>query len=246
MKIALAAAVLTGVASLGAQAPLAFDAVSIRANGSGSRSGGVGPQGAGIRATNSTIGSLVRWAWELNSFELVGGPGWLDVDRSDIVATSAMTPDLPRTRAMTRAMLEERFALAVRRELRPMPVYALLPMREGRSLRAGLRASTTDCAAAFCGSRIDRGSVESRGITLDDFAKTMAGAAGRVIVDRTGFQGLHDIDLSFEPEPGSPGARTDVPSLFTALEEQLGLKLDPQTADVPVFVIEKIERPTPN
>jgi uncharacterized protein (TIGR03435 family) len=233
-------------ATLHAQAP-SFDAVSIRTNKSGSFSGGVGPTpGGGLKATNATLQGMVLWAWELNGLELIGGPRWLDEARFDIVATASGSPDIHRTRAMTRTMIEERFQLKLQRQTRKLPVYALTLARTDGKLGPSLRQSNVDCATSYCGSKISGGVVDSIGHSMADFAKTHADRAGRIIVDRTGLHGRFDVTLRFNPDPGGPRSTPDFPAFFTAVEEQLGLKLTPQNADVEVFVIADVEKPTEN
>ena len=230
--------------ALRAQAP-AFEVVSVKINRGTSRSSGIGPRpGGGIAATNTTVRSLILWAWELNALELVGGPDWTDQVRYDILATAVGAPDLATTRVMARAMLEERFKLVLRQEKMARPVYTLVAADEGR-LGPKLRRSTADCEKAFCGSLVDDGVVKSTGISIEDFAETVAGIAGRVIVDRTGLTGLFDLELSFDPGPGR-AARPELPSFFTAVKEQLGLRLDADTAPIDVFVIADVERPAEN
>src|SRR5215207_5507587 len=114
--------------TLQAQAPApSFEVVSIKINRTASRSSGTGPRpGGGIAATNSTVRSLILWAWELNDLELIGGPDWIDQVRFDILATAMGAPDLSTTRAMTRAMLGERFNLVLRKEMRRRPIYSLV------------------------------------------------------------------------------------------------------------------------
>jgi uncharacterized protein (TIGR03435 family) len=232
--------------TLPAQVPT-FEVASVKINRTTTRSSGIGPRpGGGIAATNTTVRSLTLWAWELNSLELIGGPDWIDQERFDILATAAGAPDLATTRAMTRTLLEERFKLVLRKEIRDRPVYSLVVADAGR-LGPALRQSTVDCANAFCGSLIDTGVIKSTGITIDDFAKTVAGIAGRVIVNRTGLTGSFDLELrGFDPGPGQAGARPELPSFFTALREQLGLRLDADTAPIEVFVIAGVERPAEN
>ena len=230
--------------TLRAQAP-AFEVVSVKINKTTTRSSGISPRpGGGIAATNTTVRSLILWAWELNSLELIGGPDWIDHVRYDIVATAVSAPDLATTRAMARTMLEERFKLVLRQEKMARPVYSLVTA-DGATLGPKLRRSTIDCAKAFCGSLVDEGVVKSTGISIDDFAETVAGVAGRVIIDRTGLTGVFDLELSFDPGPGR-AARPDLPSFFTAVKGQLGLKLDADTAPIDVFVIAGVERPSEN
>jgi uncharacterized protein (TIGR03435 family) len=233
-------------ATLPAQTP-AFDAVSIRTNTSGSFSGGVGPTpGGGIRATNASLQGMILWAYQLNGLELIGGPQWLDQDRFDIVATASGEPDYQRTLAMTRAMIEERFQLKLRKEMRRLPVYALTVARPDGRLGPSLRPSAVDCVTAWCGSKISGGVVDSTAVTMADFAKTHADRVGRIIVDRTGLNGKYDVTLRYNPDPGGPRSTPDFPAFFTAVEEQLGLTLTPQNVDVDVFVVVGVQKPTEN
>jgi uncharacterized protein (TIGR03435 family) len=233
-------------ATLHAQAP-SFDAVSIKTNTSGSFSGGVGPTpGGGIKAENATLEGMMLWAWEINGLELIGGPGWLDETRFDIVATASGSPDFQRTLAMTRAMIEERFQLKLQKQMRRLPVYALTLARSDGRLGPSLRQNNVDCATSYCGSKISGGLVDSIGVSMADFAKTHAARAGRIIVDRTGLSGGFDVTLRYNPDPGGPRSTPDFPAFFTAVEEQLGLKLTPQNADVEVFVIVDVQKPTEN
>jgi uncharacterized protein (TIGR03435 family) len=240
---------LTIAATAGAQpqAP-ALDAVSIKANRGVSRSSGIGPRpGGGINGTNTTLRALVRWAWDLNNLELTGGEAWTSQDRYDVIATTTGNPDLAQTRALVKTMLADRFTLVVRTERRSMPVYLLTVARADGRLGVSLRPSTVDCGKAFCGSLIDNDdSMKSTGITLDDFSKTIAGMAGRLIVNRTGLSGPFDLELRANTDPGATGAVAALPSLFTAVTEQLGLKLEAATADVDVLVIASAEKPTEN
>jgi uncharacterized protein (TIGR03435 family) len=242
--------VLVGIAVLSAtlfaQTP-SFEAVSIRTNTSGSFSGGVGPvPGGALKATNATLRAIVLWAWELNGFELVGGPRWFDEVRFDIVATASGSPDIQRTRAMARAMLEERFQLRVQKQIRRLPLYALTLARADGRLGPSLRQSNVDCGTSWCGSKISGGVVDSIGISMADFAKTHADRAGRIVVDRTGLGGRFDVTLRFNPDPGGPRSMPDFPAFFTAVEEQLGLTLTAQNADVELFAVADVQKPTEN
>ena len=237
---------LAAAVALQAQAP-ALDAVSIKVNRTGAGNAGAGLRpGGGITATNMTLRSLIHWAWGLNTLELEGGPPWIDEDRFDIIATATGNPEVRQTLALVKTMLADRFALVMRTERRRMPVYALSLARADGRFGPSLRRSTADCTMASCGSRINAGSMVSTGISLDDLSKDLAPRAGRLTVNRTGQSGLFDLELRYNPDPGSARGSADLPSLFTAVDEQLGLKLEAQTADVEVFVIDRAEKPTEN
>jgi uncharacterized protein (TIGR03435 family) len=171
---------------------------------------------------------------------------------------------------MVRTLLADRFKLVVRHEAREVPIYALVLARTDGTLGAQVRASSVDCAAVFaaakakgevpapttngrptCGTRVTRGNMMTTGIAMTDLARNLAPFAGRPVVDKTGLSGVYDLDLTWTPEqgPGPDGTvsqatpSSDGVSLFTAVQEQLGLKLDAQRGPVDVLVIESAQRP---
>ena len=167
---------------------------------------------------------------------------------------------------MLQRLLAERFMLVVRRETREMPVYALVLARTDGQLGPQIQRASGECEAArlarakspqgpmppisrgFCGTRAGNGSVSTSAVALADFARNLAPMTGRFVIDRTGLNGTYDLDLKWTPDqaltPGAAtGAATDGTSLFAALQEQLGLKLEAQRAPVEVLVIDSADRP---
>jgi uncharacterized protein (TIGR03435 family) len=185
-----------------------------------------------------------------------------DVDPASIIP-GANTPS-PMQLAL-RGLLEERFKLKVHRETREMDIYALVMARPGGGPGPGLKPTTQDCAAAaaaarqggppptepgapFCGIQGGPGRLRFGGLPAASLAQAFSGPAGRMVIDRTGLTGAWDFELTFAVEgrggPAADAASTDAPSLFTAIQEQLGLKLDPTKGPVDVLVIDSIEKPT--
>jgi uncharacterized protein (TIGR03435 family) len=164
-----------------------------------------------------------------------------------------------------RHLLEDRFKLKMHRETRELDIYALVMARPGGGPGPGLKPSTQDCAAAvaaaqrpgappfgapgqpFCGISGSPGRLKFGGLPVSSFATAFAGPAGRMVVDRTGMTGSWDFELTFAPENRGTDAPTvdpNAPSFFTAIQEQLGLKLEPTKGPVDVLVIDAIEKPT--
>jgi uncharacterized protein (TIGR03435 family) len=252
----------------------AFDVASVKPNVSGDNRVTLQVMpGGGFRATNAPLRTLIREAYALQGFQLSGGPGWLDSDRFDIVAKSENNPTPPQMRVMLRALLAERFRLSVHTETRDLPFYALVLARADGKLGPHLRPTGADCsqapewlgtgpppvrdAAAPCrsGSPGPGGAMRFRGITLEAFAKFIATPVRRPVIDRTGLTGDFDVELEmtaeFGPPPPPPGLpdqvdRTSAPSIFTSVQEQLGLRLDSQHGPVDVVVIDRVERLVPN
>jgi uncharacterized protein (TIGR03435 family) len=199
---------------------------------------------------------------------IIGGPAWVDTERFDILAT-APNATADETREMLRALLRERFGLAVHPESRDLPIYVLRLVHADGSLGPHLRRSTTDCTGrgstvvagrVQCGILVSQGpgsgSVRGGGATVDNFVRLLGDFLDRPVNDSTGLVGAFDLELQFTAERSStPGAQVpgglataaspdDVPSVFTALREQMGLKLDAQRGRADVWVIDAVSRPT--
>ena len=225
--------------------------------------------GGAFEAVNATLDSIIRRAYGLREFQTVGGPEWLNTDRFDIQARGPQGAAESEGPRRLQSLLAERFALKVHKETRDRPIYALVLARANGSLGPRLRQSQEPAVDGFAASRGQctppgpPGPISMRlcGVTMASLADLYLQLyTDRTIVNRTGLTGGFDLALHFDnkPIPGvGPGggfpaspqpaeAATDAVSIFTALEEQLGLKLEPQTGPAEVLVIDHVERPTPN
>ena len=246
------AVTVTSATALAQQAP-ALEAVSIKPNTSGSAtSGGLAPNRGRFAATNVTLRELITYAYRVRPFQLEGLPDWATRERYDI---ASRTPDGQlATPPMLVPALEERFSLKVTRQTHQRPIYALVKARADGKLGSGLVVSTNPCDRARtdlppCQSRFGRDLVEATGMDIRALAPQLIGTVGRLIVDRSGLEGRFDVSLKWTPDlpPGvEPAGGAERVSLFTALEEQLGLRLQPDTGPVDVLVIESVSRPTPD
>ena len=212
--------------------------------------------------------ALIRLAFQtdgasLQASQIVGAPDWITTAQFNIAATTASSETIaPQdSPALVRALLNDRFNLKAHTELRPFPAYALvLAKRDGR-LGPKIQPSTTDCPKRprdagpvpapladkrVCFTGIFRtGNISSGVLTLDGLARNLnsIGAADRIVVDRTGLTGKYEIDLRWAEDVRQP---SDDPPLVTAIQEQLGLTLEPRTEQLPVMVLDHIERPSEN
>jgi uncharacterized protein (TIGR03435 family) len=220
-----------------------FEVASVKANKSGQpHVGGPGDRFSNgqFQTTNIPLRLLMRQAFErFLRDDVAGGPAWLDSDRWDIVA-KAPSPDAPML-PMIRSLLADRFKLVWHFEQRVRAIYTLSVSRDGRLgpwLRPGAGDQTTSLGTS--------GAVTGRNITLRQFSILLASAVGTPVVDRTGLTGTYDVDLKFTQALSSrPGAdlSPDVPDIFTAVREQLGLRLDSTRGPVEILVIDSVERP---
>jgi uncharacterized protein (TIGR03435 family) len=248
-----------------------FEVASVKVNTQvGGSRGLIVDQGRFV-ATGQLLSDLVRYAYGFSSLtsqtQVVGGPAWMTTTRFDIIATSKGLPNL----TMLKALLEDRFKVLAHVESREMPAYALVLDRAGTRLGPAIRVSTSDCVGPggtaapttatvgrLCGVRGRPGSYTAEGASMAQFARTLGNfpAVGRSVVDRTGLDGVYDWTLQWTPAfnaaptgDASPVANPDAAagvSLFTALREQLGLKLEAQRLPVDVLVIDRAELPMPD
>ena len=242
-----------GVTALArAQAP-AFEAATVKRN-----PGQVGMetlfQAGAFRAQNHTVRELARYAYQMQTFRIVGGPDWLHNLRFDVTGKAEGPTTRANLSAMLRTLLTERFKLAVHHETRQMPIYALVTARDDRRLGPQLRpGSASTCRASGpswlpneltrCGALLQNpGMFTGRSVTLTQLTTEMSQNLDRLVVDKTGLTGPFDLDLKWD----AGLADTATPALFTALREQLGLKLDAQRGPVEVLVIDSVERPSEN
>ena len=197
----------------------------------------------------------------------------MNTDRFDIVAKAASDAPPPEMLLMAQRLLADRFRLVVHRETREIDIYALVMARADGRPGAGLRPAAVDCAALVaasrrpggaalprtapgerpvCGMQTAPGRLMAGGYALPDVARNLSNFAGRMVVDRTGLTGTFDLSVTWTPDqmpagglpPGAPAIDPNGPSLFTALQEQLGLKLEATKGPVEVLVIDRVERPT--
>jgi bla regulator protein blaR1 len=274
--IGVVAVVGSIVGSLAAQTPArpAFEVASIKSNKSGNSGWFMAPQPGGrVAAQNVPLRALIQAAYQLRSFQVVGGPSWLDSDRFDIAAKAAGDLNPNEMLPMLRTLLSERFKLAVHTETREQPIYALMLSRPDGKLGSRLRATTPNCAAAASNAvptrpdpngppacrdfRMSAGGLIATGMSMEGLALRLSERVNRPVEDRTALGGLFDLEIEFSAaelqQPGPPGANANrgpadpsAPSLFTALQEQLGLKLESTRAPVEILVIDHVEQPTEN
>lgn len=269
MTIVLAMSGLAGVAH-GQTPPDAaptFEVASIRPNRSGSPNNNFGIQGDTFTATNTTLRELIRVAYGARQMELSKGQEWIESERFDIVAKARAQLRPARVPDELKQLLAERFALKVHNESREVSIYALTIARADGTLGPALRAVPEDrCKPLIdqamersrkglpqlqsvpgqklqCGMHFNPGIIQGASISLGPLANRLSSLVGRHVVDRTGLTGTFDFDLTWAADaaPDSVG-----PSIFTALQEQLGLKLESARGPIDVLVIDQVRPLIPN
>jgi uncharacterized protein (TIGR03435 family) len=222
------------------------------------------PDGTEVR-TNMVVAGFVRQASPIKVREALGLPEWANTERFDVTVKPPTGTTEQQRRIMWGAMFADRMKLVAHIEQRERTVYALVIARNDRRLGPELKRSTLDCTPrpqsppaadtplrfqdlkSRCGYAMNGTtfmSMASGGMSMDELALRLEGAIDADVENRTGLQGWYALTLTYAPLVG--GTQGDVPDVFTAVQEQLGLKLEREKKMMPVFVIEHIERPSEN
>ncbi len=216
------------------------------------------PENGDFSASNISLKGLPEFAYDLPESRMVGGPAWIGSDKWDVEAKASPEVDVPMhttstdvakalKRSLVQALLADRFQLKSHAETRELPLYALIVMKGGPKFE---RAKEDGTSIGSGNSHITIKGGDSMAI----LAAQLARVTGRVVLDQSGLAGRYDIALRWTPDNGLPdkinGAtspeESNGPSIFTAVQEQLGLKLDPQKGPVNVLVIDAVQPPTAN
>jgi uncharacterized protein (TIGR03435 family) len=241
----------------------AFEVATIKPAEAGNGMSWVGFPPTGLTVKNIPLQMLLRVAFGFEDDRILGAPAWVTTTRFDIEAKVA-EPDLPalgkltlqERRRMLQPLLEDRFKLKFHYETKVLPVYVLVIAKGGSKMKEFQPPGDPQTN----GLRLTgRGHIEAHGIPMNPVSHELSQQVGRTVLDRTGLTGKYDFTLDWEPDdpapmagnaqggqPGAPPPDSGSPSLFTAVQEQLGLKLESQKAPVSVTVIDHIEGPSPN
>jgi uncharacterized protein (TIGR03435 family) len=257
-----------------APAPPAFEVASIKPNTTGPQGpSNVFLTGARYVASGSSVHAMINFAYApLIPRQILGAPAWTDAERFDIAAKASGNPSADTLRDMLKALLADRFKLRVHHEMRDAAIYVLVTSRADGRLGPQLKPGSVDCSAhrgdapprdgvptplppIECNFRTTARTIAGvgielifagKGITMDQLAAqlSLGTPVGRIVIDRTGLAGGFDVDLSFSSSTSNTGAAAA--TIFAALPEQLGLKLESRTEPVDFLVIDNVNRPTPD
>ena len=250
--------------------------------------------GGRLTMTNVPVRQMIVRAYQVQPFQVFGGPSWITSDRFDITAKAPADATPPQLNEMLQTLLADRFKLKVRRETRQSDVFRLVKARADGKLGDALKPAAVDCAAARgraagagpaggaavavppgpraggplagpggpgggCMMMMAPGRLQVGGQPISAFTNALANQLGRPVIDETGLAGAYDFTLTFMPDSGGrglppgpppPGAPElppidpNAPALPTALQEQLGLKLESAKGPVEMIVIDSIDQPT--
>jgi uncharacterized protein (TIGR03435 family) len=218
-----------------AQSQPAFEVASIKPTDPSSVGNQMFSQPGGrFRGINATLKSLIRYAYDVDDEQIIGAVGWMESAGFDIAA-KASDPNASDLRAMVRTLLADRFHLKFHNATRELAIYILSVSKTGPKLTA------VDKAGLGVGG--GNGKLNGRGADMATLARVLRARLGRVVYDHTGLAGFFTFQVNFAADDN---VNSDAPSLFTALQEQLGLKLETQKGPVEVIIIDHAERPGDN
>jgi uncharacterized protein (TIGR03435 family) len=204
-------------------------------------------------ATNVSLRILLKEAYGMRDFQIEGAPQWFDSARWDVSAKSERAASDQEMTEMLQSLLAQRFALKLRQEERELQVYVLTAAKNGTKLKEAESGESTIGVRirGFGHLTATKASMEQLAETLSDVRLNGRAMLDRPVLDRTGLKGVYDFTLAWTPdlEPADGAAPSETaggPSIFTAVQEQLGLKLERQKAPLKVFIIDHVEKASQN
>jgi uncharacterized protein (TIGR03435 family) len=244
-----------------------FEVASIKPHKSDDRRVMISPSPGGrFSAGGATLRMLITVAYRIQDYQISGALSWMSSDRYDVVAKTEEGSNSKWMECL-QSLLEDRFKLTVHRETKELPVYALVVAKGGPKLHE----VEGDCPprpsgapppfvpgkmpTPFCGQMfMGWNQLAGNKVPLQQVVTTLARTLGRTVIDKTGLTGKYDIKLEWTPEqsqvplgPGDPVQPDNSgPSIYAALQEQLGLKLESQKGPVEVLIIDHVEQPSEN
>lgn len=244
---------------------VAYDVATIKPSDPNARGGGVGTRSNGtFYSTGESLKNGVCGAYDVMDFQCLGGPAWFESDHYDIEAKpdSSTTEQLlklswkqrwPVQQRMQQALFADRLKLKVHYETRQMTIFELVVAKGGLKMHEAKPGDTYanglkgGDGKAFGGGSymVGNGKMTAQGLSMDTLAAQLSGTTSHIVQNKTGLTGVYDFTLQYDDRDPPPPDST-APSIYTALEEQLGLKLVPTKAPVDVLVIDHVERPSAN
>ena len=214
-----------------------FDVASVKVNRSGSDRGSMQMAKGSLTIANAPLSKIIGAAFDIGEDRdayLLAGPAWMEVERYDVIAKFPAATPADRARLMLQALLKERFGMRFHREMREVPAYALVVARSGLKARAAAEGSPG-------GFSRRAGHLESRAATMAALADKLSLQSDRPVVDKTAVRGSFEFALDWAPDELQNDGRAGA-SLFTAIEERLGLKLEARKEPMEVVVVDYVEK----
>jgi uncharacterized protein (TIGR03435 family) len=234
------AVLLLAVCGFG-QVPKEFEVASVKPQAPDDTRGSIQPSPGAFIANGIPLNVLIQIAYRLKDFQITNAPGWAHTDKFDVTARApaGFIPTHQEMQPMLQALLADRFGLKVHHETREMPAFALTVNKGGPKLA---QPAATDPPEPLVS--IGHGIIMGKRMNMPGLADALSNDSDRIVVDRTGLSGDYDLTLKWNPDASAQDS-TAV-TLVTAIQEQLGLKLESVKAPVDVLVIDSVSKPSAN
>jgi uncharacterized protein (TIGR03435 family) len=224
-----------------------WEVITIKPNNTDNRKDRMDVEGRHVVAMNETVEAMMVTGFNMQRNQVAGLPDWARTEHWDVdgVQNVEGQPDLQQLQSMMRKMLEKRFDLKLHHEQREMPVFALTVAKGGAKLNENL---SDPKGHPIRNVRVANGQLANTftNTSMPDLASMLLFSVDRPIVDRTGLKGRYDFKLQWTMDEVQTTAPDAAPGLFTALQEQIGLKLEPEKAMADVLVVDQVKRPGAN
>jgi uncharacterized protein (TIGR03435 family) len=232
---------------MAADAHPSFDVVTIKPARSEELKGSFRVGGHRLYIENQTVNSLMSVAFAIHQRQIVDGPAWFETQKYDIVGQADVEgyPNIGQIQEMLQKLFESRFSLKFHREKRELSIYAITVVKGGPKLTRNVDSSNglpSQTGDGSDGQKVRR----FKNNSMSDFALGMQDFLDKPVVDQTGLGGRYDFVLTWTPDDSNINAPNAAPGIFTAVQEQLGLKLEPTKGPADVLVIDHVERPSEN
>ena len=236
-------------------ARLTFEVVSIKPSKPGGRGGGIKPLPGGqeYKAENVPVKLMISLMYKVPFRQITGGPGWLDTELFDVDAKADKSYNLDDLHTMFQNLLADEFKLKFHKEIKEGPVYVLMQDKGGSKMKISESDRFSDIPIQGGRDFI----ITGKRVPMQYFSwflgNTLLQRDERPVIDKTGLDKFYDFTLTFAPDlppdfpkENLPSGFLDRPSIFDALKQQLGLKLEAQKGPVEYYVIDHVERPADN
>jgi uncharacterized protein (TIGR03435 family) len=241
--------VIIAAVMIGQAQSLVFEAASVKV--SRSTGGGIRQNPGRLDITGMTLREMVQYAYDVQGIQVSGGPPWFGSDHWDISATAGRGVSEREQKKMLQSLLTERFRVTIHRETKELSVYTLVVGKNGSKLKPNTEGTPEEI---MLNAKAGLFTLIGEDVTVPKIAEALFGQVERIVIDRTGIEGSFDFKLEWVPDaanmPSINGAKmeasTEGPSIFTAVQEQLGLKLESTKGPVEILVIDRAEKATEN
>jgi uncharacterized protein (TIGR03435 family) len=228
---------------------LQFEVATIKPSAPGVGSSSTNSTNGFLQITNQTLRTIIQYAYNVRDFQISGGPGWMGSDRYDVAAKPENGAHDQQMKQMLQTLLSDRFQLRFHRETREGTVYALFVGKNGPRLQPAKKSDSSGITSGR--NSMGLSTLSGKRASLDEIAANLSARLGRPVFDKTGLTDKFDFELSWVQDltpsgAGAPSPAVSGPSLFTAVQEQLGLRLESQKGPVEILVIDQVSRPQEN